>query len=471
MCSNDFKNGNFNLDAFSNHKKIFNVDVPTNQAAFTVTENLINQNIEALRLCEAKSHKLGLLKVNQDLNKNLRSVYQDLTFDEFKEFKYKTEIGNLNTYICSNATRPCPQDTFECKVLQKYNRLKNSGSEESKLAKSSNKEVNNLLRSMIGDTTNIEPKTKEILIANGIIPKDDGTIVEQPDIPERRTEFYAQENSGQNNGPVRTKVVQNLANNAKTNQVNSNFASSNESYSNVSNSTSSNQQSFADFSDILDDSSNELKSIQDEIRRRLSDLPEVGQGNRDQTKQVVRESFRKKGRTLTSSQENAITDRIMNTPTATVQSQFADSAGDETNDAAVSDTESELERWRSGQRDAALMGMAGAQQVAARNGDRSPASAETPKDLTKIALNLPEDPQIKLSDIFVNKLNANDSETQLLKVMMKNKSNFLLQINSLNFRVIFNSNNTFNLLLENGNSSEAERIRPQLEIFLRRLKS
>lgn len=473
LCSEDFQNGKFNLDPFSNYNHLKGTELPSFASDLADEDYIINANAEALKYCEENPelNKMRLSSIQSSMNDSLPSSYRRFTFSQFQEQKHLKEIGHLNDRVCKSANQPCTQDTFECKVLQKYNDLKNSGSLESKLARSSNVDVNSVLRSMIGDTSKLDPKTKEILIANGIIPKDDGTIVEQPDIPEREPEFYARENSVQNVGPARTNVVQNVAQNSGSQRIDRTHASFNENYSNVSNDSSSNQQNFADFSDILNDSSDELKNIQDEIRRRLSDLPESSQNNQRETRKVVRESFRKKGRTLTPAQENAITNRILNNSATTRPAQFAESLNDETNDAAVSDTETEIERWRNGQRDAALMGMAGAQQIAARNGGRSPASAEAPKELTKIALNLPEDPKIKLSDIFFNKLNTNDSETQLLKIMMKNQSNFLLQINSLNFRVIFNQNNTFNLLLEDGNSKDAERIRPQLEMFLRRLKS
>src|SRR5690606_20461925 len=62
---------------------------------------------------------------------------------------------------------------------------------DSKLANSTSENAKSLLRSMIGDTTNADPKTKEILIAHGIIPKDDGKFVEQPRIPEREPDYFA----------------------------------------------------------------------------------------------------------------------------------------------------------------------------------------------------------------------------------------------------------------------------------------
>jgi hypothetical protein len=121
------------------------------------------------------------------------------------------------------------------------------------------------------------------------------------------------------------------------------------------------------------------------------------------------------------------------------------------------------------------MGMAGAQSVLGKdssNGVSSAAGAESkPKDLTKVALNITEDPQVRLSDIFNKKIDQNDTETQLLRVLLKKKNNFLLQIKSMNFKVVFDQSNNFNVLLESGDRAEADRIRPQLEMFLKKLKS
>jgi hypothetical protein len=121
------------------------------------------------------------------------------------------------------------------------------------------------------------------------------------------------------------------------------------------------------------------------------------------------------------------------------------------------------------------MGMAGAQAVASRDiaseGASSPSVDGKPKDLTKVALNIQDDPKIKLSELFNSKISQNDSETQLLKVLLRNKNNFILQLKDLNFKVIFNPDNSFNLLFESGDQKEAERMRPQLEMFLKKLKT
>ena len=93
------------------------------------------------------------------------------------------------------------------------------------------------------------------------------------------------------------------------------------------------------------------------------------------------------------------------------------------------------------------------------------------KPLTTVALSIAEDPRITLSDVFNDKISRNDSETQLLKVLVRNQKNFILQVKSLNFKVIFDEKKELRILLESGDKKEAERLRPQLEMFLQKLKS
>jgi hypothetical protein len=142
------------------------------------------------------------------------------------------------------------------------------------------------------------------------------------------------------------------------------------------------------------------------------------------------------------------------------------------NRAQVSDGENAQAKWRKGQDQAALMGMKGAQDVLSKDGSNTVAAGESkPKDMTKVALNLADDPRVTLSDMFNKKIDQNDPETQLLKVLLRNKNNFLLQVKSMNFKIIFDEKNNFNLLLESGDKQEAARIRPQLEMFLKKLKT
>jgi hypothetical protein len=116
------------------------------------------------------------------------------------------------------------------------------------------------------------------------------------------------------------------------------------------------------------------------------------------------------------------------------------------------------------------MNMAGARGQSGADIARA-AKAAQGGELTRVALNIGEDSRVTLAEILNSKISGNDPETQLLKVLLRNNNNFVLQVRSMNFRIQFNQAKGFNLLLESGDRGEAQRIRPQLELFLRRLRA
>lgn len=129
----------------------------------------------------------------------------------------------------------------------------------------------------------------------------------------------------------------------------------------------------------------------------------------------------------------------------------------------------------------ALAGMAGARQSAGEAGlndsdegskEKAAANLADSKAINTIALNIADDKaQTNLSDILLEKLTKNDTEGKMLKALMQNKKDFILQLNNISFRVNFdNSSNAFKVAIDKGNSLEAKRILPQLEKFFNRDK-
>jgi hypothetical protein len=475
ICSADFENGKFNLNPFQNHEKLFSKKLSPTGSEFTTTPDLEKKNIDLLKLCSDNTDsKINLSSVFHQLDKSLNPNYIQLSLDQYKNDKHDKDLGKLNENLCQRQSQNCTDNTYACKVLQKYKALKNPNSVDFKLANSSNKEVNELLRSMIGDTSRIDSKTKEILIAQGIIPKDDGTMTAQADIPERQPDF-AQKEAQQAQASATITPGKAAAASSKQ-SAGRNPASDNsldEGYS--SSNTRSASATLPDFSDLMDDQQ-ELRGIQDEIKRRLLGMPENKPASKEDAKRLVRDSFKSRKRNLTPEMEDAFASRLMQPQAAAPQtaaaSNFATPQANPENRAQVSGGESAQQKWKNSQDQKALMGMKGAQDVLNKeNSNTQAASAESkPKELTKVALNIAEDPQVRLSDLFNKKIDQNDSETQLLKVLLRNKNNFLLQIKSMNFKIIFDEKNNFNVLLESGDRSEADRIRPQLELFLKKLK-
>ena len=441
----------------------------------SATESLIDNNIKLLELCENKSAigKKDLTAVTKEIGLSLNDEQKSQSLDLFRTTKYNSEMGSLVASLCSMDDSKCVQGTLTCSIYQKYKLFNQPNSQLSKPGNFANKEANELLRSMLGDTTKIEPDTRRILIAEGILPKEDGKFIEKPEIPETQEQFFAKIPAQKINPGSGLKAP--TTNLASTQAPRVQSPSSNYSNNSVSSDTTptASTGNMDDISDLVRGSTEDIKDIQDEIKRRLGNLPQSKPATIEDAKKIARDTFKNKGHKITPFQEQALAERMLQPEVPNSVSPMVNNRSN-SNSPSTSNTESQAEKLRNGQRDKVLMGMQGAQQVLANQANssgRGPASVgEKPKDLTKVALNIAEDPKVKLSDIFAIKIDQNDPETQLLKVLLKSKNNFLLQVKEMNFKVIFDGSN-FNVLLESGDRSEAERMRPQLEIFLKRLKS
>ena len=471
ICSDKFENGNISTDPFINFDKLSAAKIKPEENELASSEGLIQKNLEFLSLCEIKNdpNNLNLSTVNDNISKKLDASQRSLNLSDFKVEKFDSELGRLNQFLCEGKNSTCDVKKLNCQILQKYKKLQDNNSAEYKLANSSNKEVNALLRSMIGDSQNIDPSTKEILVLQGILPKSDGTLVAQAEIPERQPGYFNQAPAPQTK-PATT--VASAAAKAPVRRSNSTSSNSDFSSSKVSDLSST---PLPDFSDLY--KNNDLKDIEDEIRRRLSDLPDKKPATKEAAKKVARDSFRSRGRTISPAQEEGFANRLMS---AAPQTQNNDNDEQNTSSgpqhqASVSNNESAADKWKKDGMNRALADMHGAKSAADSSAaGRGPASAEddaSAKPLTTVALNIAEDPRVSLSQSLADKINKNDSETQVLQVLLKNKKDFILQVKSVNFKVVFDEKKQLRILLDSGDKKEAERLRPQLEMFFKRLNS
>jgi hypothetical protein len=476
ICSKEFENGEIYLSPIDSYERIY-AEVLNKDKELASTELSLRQNIRILRMCEKtpKKNDLTLSKAINNISNSLDPTYSQNAYDTYKVNKYTKDFANNNMMLCENKEPTCTDKTFSCRLLMNYKDLKNKDSRVYKLANSSNTEVNAVIRSMIGDTSKLDPETKMIFVAQGIIPKDDGTLVSQADIPERRSPSNSQSSSIVQAGAKEKSNSQVSAKPSRSQQAfNDSDSDSDYSPSTSSTSASTHTSYNPDFSDLTNNDK-DLAGVQDEIRRRLSD-PAKRPTNINEAKKIASDSFRSRGKTITPEQENAFATRMMQQPSQSMDqadNSASSSVGSSSSQATASGSpDSKAAQWKRNQAQEALMGMAGAQQamgIAGAAGAGAAAEAK-PKDLTKVALNIADDPKVNLSEVFNKKLDLNDTETQMLKTLLKNKNNFLLQLKGMNFKVVFNDKNSFNLLLESGDKKEAERIRPQLEIFLNKLK-
>lgn len=465
ICSNDFEKGNLNIDKFANFRRWPESETKVTDNELASTEADLENNLKILRICENKPNLLLLSSTTSKINETIPEQYKNSSLTQYRSGKYEQEIGDLNTLYCENKDKNNCSDetnkrTFNCKFLEKF---KTPTRSELALASSSNKEVNTLLRSMIGDTTTIDPKTKEILILEGILPKSDGTMVAQPEVPERKPEYYAKQAANPSAPQARTAIAQSTQS-ASPRRGPANYQ--NDFAPSYQAQTAAPSNSINDgLANLLDDT-NELKNIQNEIRRRLGQMPNGKPANKNEARQIARQAFTQFNQPLSSNMEESVANEIMNVPTGAATSAFAQTQrNQERPGVSAGPTKSEKAFQAA---NAALLA-AQPNQATAGVQDGSAATGK-PRDLTKVAINYSDDPKVNLTDIFNQKIEQNDLDTQLVKTLLKNRTNFLLQVKSLNFKIVFNERNGYNLLLDSGNAAEAERIRPQLEMFLRKLK-
>lgn len=470
ICSPEFSKGDIDLAPEENYPKLSDSpfeDVPGDLAS---SEETIEKNISLLSLCshKTKAPQISFKQRAQEITADLDPSFQAHTLKQFEESKYFIEMGGMKAQLCDMTD--C-QGSFTCKVKMKYKKMKGSENLDAKLARSSNESANELLRSMIGDTSGSDPKTKEILIAHGIIPRPDGKFVTSPEVPERKPDYFTQLPSPSNS------VLPSLAKLSSAEQKNhlaSHPRVNRTEYMNEHVTESQKNFELPDFKDLLPAEDEELKNLQNEIRRRLQAYSHNRALTNLETKNIVRESFKSAGRKSTPIQENAIAERIMNSlpPRFQSESNFHQEDSFAKQSAQVSEGENSLTKWKKNQMNEALSAMQGVRSPASEDIPSAKTDAPSnPKDLTTVAINVAEDPKVTLADVLTDKIARNDAETQVLKVLVRSQKNFILQIKDVNFRVIFDEQKKLRLLVESGNPQKAQELRPQVEIFLRKISS
>jgi hypothetical protein len=479
VCSREFESGDLKLNPFKHLERIEEDFAPSTDE-FVTDEALIKKNLNSFEYCEI-AKKSGSLEVDVALNKISSHLGKDLASKPLKRYvidKYEKDISALNETLCriQSGIEKCKEGTLNCTIYKKLEALKDKNSLEYKLANSSNSEINNLLRSMIGSPRKIPTETRTILVAQGILPKNDqGEFIAQPDVPERRPGFFNQLTSNSNKS-IHKSIATASAPKTTSSDMSKSQRSRDTEYSTSYAAPDMPQTPSSDYSDLLDGNS-QLAEINKEIMRRLSKKsPKHTQTSSPPTKtearKMVREIARERNYNLTPDQETALANSFMAN-----EAGFPAIAKEDR--ASLDPGESESEKWKKEQKLRALSGMQGAQQTAAGRGIASVASAEEgsdanqEKNLSTVALNISEDKiKLNLLDVLNDKILKNDSEGQLLKVFLQNKKDFILQVNENSFRVNFHkASNSFKIQFDSGDTKEAQRIKPQLERFFNRLNT
>lgn len=194
ICSEDFKNSNFKSDIKAVTADLNKTYGGPSDEEYATSNTLIQYNLELAQLCKIKQNDKGLdiNKLKKEISKNTDPRYSDMSKEHFELAKYQNDFSRTQEKICNALKdgKACDnKDSTQCKILSKYKAVQQKETADSRLANSSNPEINNLLRSMIDGATS-SPETRKILVAEGILPKEDGQFVAQPKVPEREPNYF-----------------------------------------------------------------------------------------------------------------------------------------------------------------------------------------------------------------------------------------------------------------------------------------
>lgn len=486
VCNKNFRDGKVRITHLSKVNPLINLESTSNekfidpdiQNSFKTNENLLN--ICKLRNEDPKA--LNLLEKMDQISGWMPEEYSGRTFNDYRMFKYRSEIGTMRDSLCAIESKngSCDPSEYSCRLYNIYKKSKDQSSQEGRLASSSNESVNQLLRSFIGSPKEIPADTRAVLVSQGILPKNDqGEFVAQPDVPERRPGYFGnQVASSPSNAPAPSSApAPTLARTAGLNSASRSVQREADYTTGFAPGAPSTYAS--DYSDLID-SNKELSSINEEIIRRLSQRSasanqEKTPVNKVEARKVVKAVAKERGFSLTPDQETALAENYM----ANAAPAFPSIR--EEDKAALDPGESAAESWKKEQRLKALAGMQGAQQSGAARGiasvdtpnDATNSEKDQQKNLSTVALNISEDKiRLNLSDVLNDKIMKNDSEGQLLKVFLQNKKDFILQVNNQSFRVNFDkTSRSFKVLFDSGDPEKARQLTPQLERFFNRVNS
>lgn len=478
FCSPALASGDIKINPFK-YQSLNDENTISDASELASSEALIEKNLNSFKSCEIykSSGKIEAAEIFASIGSTVGDESSFLPFDVFRGDKYIKNFFSTNQQLCDiqSGKDSCSKDdlSFICQTYENYKKLQNESTSESRMANSSNKEINSLLRSLIGSPEAIPADVKKTLIAEGIIPKSDGTLIPQPDIPERRRpESYGNNQAFNQQGKIAGGSSNTSAQSALA-STNRAPASSRSPYS-----TTSSQ-------DVLPPNSpdSDLDEVNKEILRRLSDEPNNKPKNIAEAKKIVQEASVAKGTKLTDFQQTTMANRLMQpSPQPSYMPRSISGSPDSPNQASVSDTPSASEEYKKNGMNRALEEAANAkttalsgQSVTQKDKPKDPLapsseSSKTPEEISNVDLKVGEDSQKPLSEVLNNKLAQNDSETKHIKDLIRKKSSFILKINSIDFKVVFDEKSQLSLTREKGDKKEAERIRPQLESYLKKLR-
>lgn len=432
ICSSQFDQGKISLGPFSNFERFNNDNIPDPNPEFASSPDLLARNLTMLEFCDAPSP--GDLQIPQDteaINSFLPSNLRSKPYRQFDSEVYYASVGTLKSKLCeiSRGRKSCTAG-FECQLYELYQSSLREGSPEFRLANSVDPGINNILRSMVGNPTNLSASTKTVLIAEGILPQSNGQFVERPQIPERQPEYLA----GVANGTITPNAGTTTSASAATSRTRRptqtqaqvfqpNQGNAAVSEAQLADTSEDDQEALRRFEQGLDD---RLRRIESQRPVAVSATTRTNQPNRRQASRPD-----SSGRTNNRSQSA----EIISVPQAPATPEFTD--------ATTAGTTGALPEARLGedpgrrtlaerQRNAALANMSGARANPAANAEagRGPASVdESFRPESALTLNI--SPNANLEQVLTN--------NRTLQTLIQEQRPFRFRLNNNLFDVQFNN--------------------------------
>ncbi len=173
LCSDDFKKGNVN---FSQPET---ADLALNKFPFRNENKQKNIELYCHGALKKQLNPITLGEINQITSAHLETNLKAETFQVMATENFQASIARPKEKICESINSgACSEDDESCKILAFSKNAKISGSPEEKLLSKHNSNIDKILGAFVGKSPTDDKKAKSYLIAQGIIPDDNGKIAQ-----------------------------------------------------------------------------------------------------------------------------------------------------------------------------------------------------------------------------------------------------------------------------------------------------
>jgi hypothetical protein len=277
----------------------------------------INELSDMLKFCNNSPPTSGAIDLNetiQQISGWLPETEARASLQKYGQTRYINQFGAARTAICSarnSGNCRTSSTTYDCRLFNAYTQVTSQNTPENLLAITSDPVLNNILRTLIGNPSaqDLSPATAQILISQGIIPREDGTMdpealaATQTDRSPRAiaTPILSRSNAPTLVAPAVRRTGGSASGSARGGRT------SDQSDLNPVDYDASQRAISPEVAALPEASQNKLEGIQDEIMRRITGQPRPGGRplSADQVRRIVREESQGQQVPLSPVEENA----------------------------------------------------------------------------------------------------------------------------------------------------------------------